>query len=57
MILQYLYHSFVAEGKELAEELQNAAINEMQHMGWLSEAIQERGGDPDMNHLETGPNA
>lgn len=52
VILQYLYHSFVAEGKELAEELQNAAINEMQHMGWLSEAIQERGGEPDMNHLE-----
>jgi len=52
VILQYLYHSFVAEGKELAEELQNAAINEMQHMGWLAEALKDRGGEPDMNHTE-----
>jgi bacterioferritin len=50
VILQYLYHSFVAEGKELAEELEDTAINEMQHMGWLAEALTERGGHPDMNH-------
>jgi bacterioferritin len=41
VILQYLYHSFVAEDKEAAEELEDAAINEMQHMGWLSEALAE----------------
>jgi bacterioferritin len=52
VILQYLYHYFVAEGKMLAEELENTAINEMLHMGWLSEALTERGGDPDMNHSE-----
>jgi bacterioferritin len=52
VILQYLYHSFVAEGKELAEELENSAINEMQHMGWLSEALGKRGGKPDMSHTE-----
>jgi bacterioferritin len=52
VILQYLYHSFVAEGKELAEELENSAINEMQHMGWLSEALGKRGGTPDMSHTE-----
>jgi len=52
VILQYLYHSFHAEGKELSEELMNAAINEMQHMGWLSENLAERNGDPDMRHTE-----
>lgn len=52
VILQYLYHSFVAEGKELSEEVQNRAINEMQHMGWLSEELRERGGEPDMTHAD-----
>ncbi len=52
VILQYLYHSIVAEGKELAEEIERAAINEMQHMGWLSEALEGRGGKPDLNHTD-----
>ncbi len=52
VILQYLYHSFVAEDKELAEELQTAAINEMQHMGWLAEALAGRGGKPVYEHDE-----
>jgi bacterioferritin len=52
VILQYLYHSFVAKDKELAETMQDSAINEMQHMGWLSESLAERGGDPDMSHTE-----
>jgi bacterioferritin len=50
VILQYLYHSFMAEDKELMEGLQNVAINEMQHMGWLSEEVAEKGGQPDMSH-------
>lgn len=50
VVLQYLYHSFMAKGKEEFEELQNTAINEMQHMGWLAEAMASRGGHPDMSH-------
>ena len=50
VILQYLFHSFMAEDKEAAEELMNAAINEMQHMGWLSEELAENGGKPIMEH-------
>ena len=50
VVLQYLYHSFVSPDKEIAEELSNTAINEMQHMGWLSEEVAEAGGDPDMSH-------
>jgi bacterioferritin len=49
--LQYLYHSFVAKDKDLAEEMQNVAINEMQHIGWLAEKLQGKGGKPDMNHV------
>jgi bacterioferritin len=50
VVLQYLYHSFVAEDCEAAEELQNAAINEMQHLGWLAEHLAEEGGQPDFTH-------
>jgi bacterioferritin len=50
VILQYLYHSFVTPDKEIMEEMQNTAINEMQHMGWLAEELVEKGGLPDMNH-------
>ena len=52
VVLQYLYHSFVTEDKELAEGLMNRAINEMQHMGWLSEELAERGAKPEMEHTE-----
>jgi bacterioferritin len=52
VILQYLFHSQVAAGKELAEELHNVAINEMQHMGWLSEELRGQGGAPEMEHTE-----
>jgi len=50
VILQYLFHSFVTPDKEIMEEMQNIAINEMQHMGWLSEHAAEAGGTPDMAH-------
>jgi bacterioferritin len=48
--LQYLFHGFASQSKELAEQMQNIAINEMQHMGWLAEALVGRGGTPDMSH-------
>ncbi|MHB9033759.1 MAG: ferritin-like domain-containing protein [Anaerolineae bacterium] len=44
--LQYLFHGFMTGKKGLAEDWQNIAINEMQHMGWLSEALASRGGRP-----------
>lgn len=52
VILQYLFHSFVSEDCEEQEELQNAAINEMQHMGWLAEELQENGTQPQYEHDE-----
>ncbi|NLT73638.1 MAG: ferritin-like domain-containing protein [Chloroflexi bacterium] len=52
VVLQYLYHSFVSNDCEEQEELQNAAINEMQHMGWLAEGLQEEGTQPAYRHDE-----
>jgi bacterioferritin len=48
--LQYLFHGFMTRSKELAEDWQNIAINEMQHIGWLAEALASRGGHPHMHH-------
>jgi len=50
VLLQYLFHGFMTEDKDLSEEWQNIAINEMQHLGWLAEAIASRGGRPDLSH-------
>lgn len=50
--LQYLYHSHMTPNREVGEELHWQAVNEMQHMGWLSEAVMEMGADADMEHTE-----
>jgi len=49
VILQYLYHSFLAPC-EVAEELEMQAINEMQHMGWFAEGVAGKGIMPHMGH-------
>ncbi|NLE43965.1 MAG: ferritin-like domain-containing protein [Chloroflexi bacterium] len=50
VILQYLYHNFVMPDCEVGRELEMQAINEMQHMGWLSEEIADLTGHPRMEH-------
>jgi bacterioferritin len=50
--LQYLFHGFMTRSKEFAEDWQNIAINEMQHIGWLAEALASRGGSPHFHHSE-----
>jgi len=49
VILQYLYHSFLAPC-EIGEELEMQAINEMQHMGWFAEEVAGKGIMPHMGH-------
>jgi bacterioferritin len=39
VILQYLLHSYMAKNEEMRLEMQDQAINEMQHMGWLAEEM------------------
>jgi bacterioferritin len=50
VILQYLLHSYLARDVKTRDELQDQAINEMQHMGWLAEEIVAGGGSPVMEH-------
>jgi bacterioferritin len=52
VILQYLLHSYVAKDEEIKEELQDQAINEMQHMGWLAEELVDGGSAPVMEHTD-----
>jgi bacterioferritin len=49
VILQYLYHSFLAPC-EIAEKIEMQAINEMQHMGWFAEEVAGAGIMPQMGH-------
>ena len=37
VILQYLLHSYLSPSEEVKEEMQDQAVNEMQHLGWLAE--------------------
>jgi bacterioferritin len=50
VILQYLLHSYMATNEEMKLEMQDQAINEMQHMGWLAEEMVSGGGKPRIEH-------
>jgi len=50
VVLQYLLHSYLAPGEEMKEEMQDQAINEMQHLGWLAEKMVSKGGHPKIEH-------
>jgi bacterioferritin len=50
VILQYLLHSYMATDEEMKEEMQDQAINEMQHMGWLAEKMVSGKGNPRLEH-------
>jgi bacterioferritin len=52
VILQYLLHSYMTTSDEVKEEMQDQAINEMQHLGWLAEKMVGSGGSPRIEHTE-----
>ena len=52
VILQYLQHTFLMPECPTSRELELQAINEMQHMGWLSEEVVGLGGVPLTEHTE-----
>ena len=52
VILQYLLHSYMSPNDEVKEEMQDQAINEMQHMGWLAEEVVDGGSSPVIEHTE-----
>lgn len=52
VILQYMFQSYMTSDEAAKKELEDQAINEMQHLGWLAEAIVDIGGNPRMEHTE-----
>jgi bacterioferritin len=52
VILQYLFQSYMTTDREAKKQLEDQAINEMQHLGWLAEKIVGRKGSPSIQHRE-----
>jgi len=54
VILQYMFQSHMTTNPEAKKQLEDQAINEMQHLGWLAEKIIDISGNPRIEH--TGVN-
>jgi bacterioferritin len=52
IILQYLLHSYMTPNEDVKEEMEDQAINEMQHLGWLSEEMVDKKSSPRIEHTE-----
>jgi len=52
VILQYLLHSYMSKNKDVKQQMEDQAINEMQHLGWLAEELVDGGGNPRIEHTE-----
>jgi bacterioferritin len=50
VVLQYLIHSYMTPKEDVKEEMQDQAINEMQHLGWLAEELVGKEGTPRIEH-------
>jgi bacterioferritin len=50
VILQYLLHSYMAKNEDMKKEMEDQAINEMQHLGWLAEELVDGGSSPVIEH-------
>ena len=52
VILQYLLHSYMAKNEDMKKEMEDQAINEMQHLGWLAEELVDGGSNPVIEHTD-----
>ena len=52
VILQYMFQSYMVTNAETKKQLEDQAINEMQHLGWLAEEIVGGGGSPRVEHIK-----
>jgi bacterioferritin len=50
VILQYLIHSYMTPNEDVKKEMEDQAINEMQHLGWLAEELVGKKGTPRIEH-------
>jgi len=57
VILQYLLQSYMTPNKDVKKEMEDQAINEMQHLGWLSEEMVDKKGSPRIEHIEVDQSA
>ncbi len=51
-ILKYIHQSFVTGDCEFSRDLEEIAIEEMKHLGWVSEELQGMGFKPDIEYIE-----
>ncbi|MFC1999204.1 ferritin-like domain-containing protein [Chloroflexota bacterium] len=52
VVLQYLFHSYMSTDADVKREMEDQAVNEMQHIGWLSEEMIDGGGTPRVEHTK-----
>lgn len=52
VVLQYMFHSYMSKNAEAKKQLEDQAINEMQHLGWLAEEMVSSGGNPNIEYTE-----
>jgi len=57
VVLQYLIHSYMTPKEDVKEEMQDQAINEMQHLGWLAEELVGEEGTPRIEHTKVDRSA
>jgi len=57
VILQYLLHSYMTPNEDVKKEMEDQAINEMQHLGWLSEEMVDKKGSPRIEHKKVDKSA
>ena len=52
VILQYLLHSYMSPNRDVKQQMEDQAINEMQHLGWLAEEMVGGGSSPRIEHTK-----
>jgi bacterioferritin len=52
VILQYLIHSYMTPNEDVKKQMEDQAINEMQHLGWLAEELVGKKGTPKIEHTK-----
>jgi bacterioferritin len=50
VVLQYMLHAYMTPNPEARKQLEDQAVNEMQHLGWLAEELAGAGGTPRLEH-------
>jgi len=57
VVLQYLFQSYMTGNEEARKQLEDQAINEMQHLGWLAEEMVDGGSTPRIEHTKPDQSA